>query len=97
VVEFWIDGSHIRRVRFESENRIETVELWDYGVGTDGLDWSRLPTFRSPELAARAAGEWPPWWKRVLHGKPRHLGYPRTTPPWSDVGGSDAGSQRQGE
>ncbi len=41
----WIDGTHVRRVRFEEEepSRSWEVELWDFGVPTDGLDWSRLP------------------------------------------------------
>jgi hypothetical protein len=50
-----IDGEHIRRVRFRPEHRIETLELWDFGVALDHLDWTRLPTFRSPEEAAAIA------------------------------------------
>jgi hypothetical protein len=54
--EVWLDDSHIRRVRFVSERRIESLELWDFGASLEGLDWTRLPTFRSPERAARLAG-----------------------------------------
>ncbi len=57
----WIDGQHIRQVRFEdrpksvpkrgqsgSSAKILTLELWDFGVPVRELDWSRLPTFLSP-------------------------------------------------
>ena len=50
-----VDNEHVRRVRFHPEHRTETVELWDFGVSLDELDWSRLPTFRSPEEAAAIA------------------------------------------
>jgi hypothetical protein len=56
-LDVWLDGSHIRRVRFTSEvgrkQRRETLELWDFGVPLDDLDWTRLPTFRSPDEAAQ--------------------------------------------
>lgn len=51
-VEVWIDSTHVRRVRFKGEHGVETVELWDFGIPVDGLDWTRLPTFRSPKEAA---------------------------------------------
>jgi hypothetical protein len=54
-VEVWLDDAHIRRVRFRFEDRTETLELWDFGLPLDDLDWSRLPTFRSPENAAGSA------------------------------------------
>jgi hypothetical protein len=56
----WIDGQHIRRVQFEdrvakvplkhgdSSAKVLTLELWDFGVPVQELDWSRLPTFRTP-------------------------------------------------
>lgn len=57
----WIDGQHIRQVRFEdrvkrapkldqggSGAKILMLELWDFGVPVRELDWSRLPTFLSP-------------------------------------------------
>lgn len=54
----WIDGKHVRRVDFPGiESRDLSLELWDYGVPTDDVDWSRLPTFKSPEEAASMAGE----------------------------------------
>jgi hypothetical protein len=56
-VEVWIDDTQIRRIRFSSsegaEQRSDTLELWDFGVPLDDLDWTRLPTFRSPDEAAR--------------------------------------------
>jgi hypothetical protein len=54
----WIDGEHIRRVRLERlQSRELTLELWDYGLSTEDFNWSRLPTFRSPDEAAMYAGE----------------------------------------
>ena len=56
-LEVWLDDMHIRRVRFSSaegaEQRSETLELWDFGVAVDDLDWTRLPTFRSADEAAQ--------------------------------------------
>lgn len=51
----WVDDQHVRRIRFEehassrraSVSRIVTLELWDFGVPVDSLDWSRLPSFRT--------------------------------------------------
>jgi hypothetical protein len=47
----WIDDQHIRQVRFEDRVRGSAktlvLELWDFGVSVEGLDWSRLPTFRT--------------------------------------------------
>lgn len=54
-VELWLDDTHIRRVRFSSqeanEHRSEALKLWDFGVALDEFDWTRLPTFRSPDEA----------------------------------------------
>ena len=52
----WIDGQRIRRFqtvergsgRSARATKTETVELWDFGVPVDSLDWSRLPSFRTP-------------------------------------------------
>jgi hypothetical protein len=52
----WIDDDHIRRVRYAEVAsgpdaavvRSWTLELWDFGVPADSLDWSRLPSFRTP-------------------------------------------------
>jgi hypothetical protein len=52
----WIDGRHVQRFqtvergsdRYPLAARTDTVELWDFGVPVDELDWSRLPTFRTP-------------------------------------------------
>jgi hypothetical protein len=47
-IHVWLDESHVRRVRRASSDRIETVELWDFGAPLAALDWTRLPTFRTP-------------------------------------------------
>jgi hypothetical protein len=57
-VAVWTDDRFIRRVQICNESRKElTLELWDFDVARDDLDWSRLPTFKSPEEAACYAGE----------------------------------------
>jgi hypothetical protein len=53
----WIDDECIRRFqtvergsgRTARATTTETVELWDFGVPVDELDWSRLPAFRTPD------------------------------------------------
>jgi hypothetical protein len=55
----WVDGQHIRQVRFvdsqpkdpqpgqsASAAKVLTLEIWDFGVPVQNLDWSRLPSFR---------------------------------------------------
>lgn len=59
----WIDDKNIRQIQTEERGSDEdasvtmrrpsvtirrTVELWDFGVSVDKLDWSRLPSLRSP-------------------------------------------------
>ncbi len=52
----WVDDQRILRFRTieRGEGRsvratkTETVEFWDFGVPVDSLDWSRLPSFRTP-------------------------------------------------
>ena len=52
----WIDGQRVQRFqtvergsdRYPLATRTEAVELWDFGVPVDALDWSRLPSFRTP-------------------------------------------------
>lgn len=62
----WIDGHYIRRVHVsEVLPRELTLELWDYGVSTDDLNWSRLPTFKSPDENALYAGEQTAWHQRL--------------------------------
>lgn len=47
----WVDDAHIRRIHEEyvissmlGKNRAkQTLELWDFGVSTAGLNWSRFP------------------------------------------------------
>jgi hypothetical protein len=74
----WIDGQYIRRVHFsEVLPRELTLELWDYGVPTDDLNWSRLPTFKSPDENALYAGEQTPWHRRLR----RRLNLTRTSSP----------------
>lgn len=54
--DVWLDDSHIRRVRFtEDEHQTETIDLFDFGVSVHDLDWTRLPTFRSPAEASKVA------------------------------------------
>jgi hypothetical protein len=51
----WLDGQHVQRFqtvergsgRYARATKTETVELWDFGVPVDELDWTRLPTFRA--------------------------------------------------
>lgn len=63
----WIDGRHVRRVRFEdrapknlepeqraSVAKILTLELWDFAVRKEELDWSRLSRFRTPPVPSQA-------------------------------------------
>jgi hypothetical protein len=52
-MEVWLDDVGIRRLRFSAGGRTQTLELWQLGTDLDGLDWTRLPTFRSPEEGAR--------------------------------------------
>ena len=50
----WIDEQHVRRIRSERHGPdprqafsvSQTVELWDFGVPVDALDWTRLPRLR---------------------------------------------------
>jgi len=58
----WLDGQHIRQTRFADYGPKDrnpepgnpgvskelTLELWDFGVSVAGLDWSRLPSIRTP-------------------------------------------------
>ena len=58
----WIDGRHVRQIWFQEAGKPDattgeagngiakdlTLGLWDFGVPTEGLDWSRLPRFQVP-------------------------------------------------
>jgi hypothetical protein len=58
----WIDGEHVRRIQLKRRRTLPgsadesgfgvfrevTLELWDFGVSVSELDWSRLPSFRTP-------------------------------------------------
>jgi hypothetical protein len=50
-LDVWLDQTYVRRVRFTREERFgretEAIELWEFGVTVNHLDWTRLPTFRS--------------------------------------------------
>lgn len=58
----WMSDEHFRRIQFEERPsrrnprvtaaRRRTIELWDFGVPVDSLDWSRLPSFRTPRDGA---------------------------------------------
>ena len=64
-VTVWIDGQHVRRIRFEhgpQARDVTTLDLWKFGVPVGDLDWSRLPTFRSPGYEQ----ERKPWYQRVV-------------------------------
>jgi hypothetical protein len=64
-VTVWIDGEHVRRLRFEQvgpPSTPRTLDLWEFGVPADELDWSRLPTFRSPRYQRGPK----PWYQRIL-------------------------------
>jgi hypothetical protein len=65
-VDVWVDDTHVRRVRYEHGFLNETVELWDFDVQPQDLDWTRLPTFRSPNEAAQVAGQHTPRWRRTV-------------------------------
>jgi hypothetical protein len=59
-ITVWIDGQHVRRVRFQEGREASTtfvLDLYDFDAGTGELDWERLPSFRSPAEAALVAGE----------------------------------------
>ncbi len=71
-VDVWLDESYVRRTRFKFDERTETLDLWDFGVPIGGFDWTRLPTFRSPQEAALLAGTQVPTWKRHVHRLTRH-------------------------
>jgi hypothetical protein len=47
-VDVWLDGSCVRRVRFAGKAAAETIELWDFGVRIKSLEWTYMPSFRSP-------------------------------------------------
>jgi hypothetical protein len=52
----WIDDEHVRRIQSEARGPgprhigsvTQTFELWDFGTPAGSLDWTRLPSFRTP-------------------------------------------------
>jgi hypothetical protein len=55
-VAVWVDGDHVRQIKVwdrvpgerSSARKTQTLELWDFGVPVDSLDWSHLPSFGTP-------------------------------------------------
>lgn len=76
----WIDGQYVRRIRFEHGvpvRHLTTLDLWEFGVPVENLDWSRLPAFRSPGYEQEPK----PWYQRVLrrHSRARSSGAARSS------------------
>lgn len=46
-VDVWIDDAHVRRITAWAQARVQTLELWDFGLSVQQLDWTRLPAFRT--------------------------------------------------
>lgn len=46
-VDVWIDDAHVRRIGAWVQARAQTLELWDFGLSVEELDWTRLPAFRA--------------------------------------------------
>lgn len=70
----WHDGEHIYRIGYaERPGSMLTLELWDFGVPTNELDWTHLPTFKSPKRAAELAGELP--WHRRAYRRVRKVAH----------------------
>jgi hypothetical protein len=46
-VDVWIDDAQIRRISGWAQARVQTLELWDFGLSLEELDWARLPVFRT--------------------------------------------------
>lgn len=52
----WIDDEHVRRIQSEARglgprhtgSATQTFELWDFGTPAGSLDWTHLPSFRTP-------------------------------------------------
>ncbi|MGI3784406.1 MAG: hypothetical protein ACRYG2_26905 [Janthinobacterium lividum] len=42
-LEVWLDDEHLRRICFVDDHRTQSVTLFELGVDTGGMDWSRLP------------------------------------------------------
>jgi len=48
--EVWIgDDGYIHRVQVRAMDRTQGLELWDFGVPVDDIDWTRLPTHQPAE------------------------------------------------
>lgn len=46
-VDVWIDDAHVRRICAWARSREQTLELWDFGLPVEQLDWTRLPVVRT--------------------------------------------------
>jgi len=50
--EVWIgDDGYVRRVQVHAMDRTQALELWDFGVPLDDLDWTRLPAHQPAEVS----------------------------------------------
>jgi hypothetical protein len=48
--EVWVgEDGYIHRVQVHAMDRTQCLELWDFGVPLDHLDWTRLPTRQPAE------------------------------------------------
>ena len=52
-ITVWTEPEYIHQIHFDDPEGQEldrqlTLELWDFGTASGELDWSRLPTFRTP-------------------------------------------------
>ncbi|TWP35320.1 hypothetical protein [Leekyejoonella antrihumi] len=51
-VEVWLDATDLRRIRYTESmpfsTAVDAVTLSDFGVDVEDLDWSRIPSYRSP-------------------------------------------------
>jgi hypothetical protein len=52
----WIDEEHVRRIQSDERGPaprrslwVRSFELWDFGTPAGSLDWTHLPSFRTPD------------------------------------------------
>ena len=52
-IEVWLDADDLRQIRFVDGDFVQSVTLTvtfsDFGADLDEIDWSRLPTFNTPQ------------------------------------------------
>jgi hypothetical protein len=44
-------GGYVRRVQAYADDRTWTIELWDFGLAAEDLDWTHLPTGQAEDSA----------------------------------------------